>query len=113
MALSAQELESKIVDAYRCSRASERRYAVSERVIATVSFGAREDDHMMVIFHWHRRRDLDGWFEITECTPAEFAKLAEIRSMVDAWLDGKLPSLPPSTAPSLPPSTAPAEVGDD
>ncbi|HET6480140.1 MAG TPA: hypothetical protein VFG35_08900 [Actinoplanes sp.] len=39
---------------------------------------------------------LDSRFENT--SPADFVKVAELKAMIDDWMSGKLPELPPSTA---------------
>lgn len=47
-----------------------------------------------------------GWRDLNEMKPVELAKLAEIRSMCDDWVSGKIPVLPPSTF--TPPSDLPS-----
>lgn len=81
--------------------ACNREYALSDRASATVSFVVHDQaPPVNLIVRLDARTPANPYGGLTPgaMTPAELAKLAEIRAMIDQWKAGTMDTLPASTS---------------
>lgn len=97
------EVRRLLEEAKRLLVSSTRYYKLSED--ACVSVSPSSDGFLISPFTI--RGSEWNWRDLNEMKPVELAKLAEVRSMCDDWVSGKLPVLPPSTF--TPPSNLPSD----
>jgi len=96
---------NQVLDAYRrvseVDKACEREYRLSERAIVTItimSFDGEPPRAHIRSFGVEYPGPRLQFLEPGNFTPGELRALAEIRHMLDAWMAGERPELPPSNS---------------
>lgn len=99
------ELKTTYARVHQADQICRREYALSDGAAVQLTFYATDRSPVPEPVLNHRifdRRDsasaMPGYLGMESLSARELMKLAEIRSMVDAWVAGQLDELPPSTS---------------
>jgi hypothetical protein len=101
IAISFAEVLAAIAASERATDGAERHYALSEEIYLVVGVTWRPSLTMTsrepVAAVWPCRTNGDTHVDLGALTPADIVKAAEFKAVVDEWVSGKRPHLPPST----------------
>lgn len=93
--ISAQDLSGQLASAHLLQNAAGRRYVISDGKHALLVINPSHPNCIHV--HLRILSSRFDFVDFNDCSPAELAKIAEIKAIVDDWQSGKLHSLPRST----------------